>query len=98
MSGNNTMDHIFCLSINEAEHYFGSDNERQCNPTAFARKQGAYVYNDCCFWWLRSPGDGSVRNCECNYNRHDRSVWLRYRQWWQRCSAFFTDNLQYVIL
>ena len=47
--GNNTKDRIFCLSINEAEHYFGSDNDRQCKPTAYARKQGAYVYNDCCF-------------------------------------------------
>ena len=55
--GNNTKDRIFCLSINEAEHYFGSDNDRQCKPTAYARKQCAYVYNDCCFWWLRSPGN-----------------------------------------
>ena len=53
--GNNTKDRIFCLSINEAEHYFGSDNDRQCKPTAYARKQGVYVNNDCCFWWLRSP-------------------------------------------
>ena len=35
--GNNTKDRIFCLSINEAEHYFGSDNDRQCKPTAYAR-------------------------------------------------------------
>ena len=28
-SGNNTKERIFCLSINEAEHYFGSDNDRQ---------------------------------------------------------------------
>ena len=57
--GNNTKDCIFCLSINEAEHYFGSDNDRQCKPTAYARKQGAYVddSNSCCFWWLRSPGN-----------------------------------------
>ena len=55
--GNNTKDRIFCLSINEAEHYFGSDNDRQCKPTAYARKQGASSHgNDCCFWWLRSPG------------------------------------------
>ena len=54
--GNNTKDRIFCLSINEAYHYFGSNNDRQCKPTAYARKQGVYVNNDCCFWWLRSPG------------------------------------------
>ena len=54
--GNNTKDRIFCLSINEAKHYFGSKNDRQCKPTAYARKQGAYVKNDCCYWRLRSPG------------------------------------------
>ena len=57
--GNNTKDCIFCLSINEAEHYFGSDNDRQCKPTAYARNKGACVNNsnDCCYWLLRSPGD-----------------------------------------
>lgn len=56
--GNNTKDRIFCLSINEAEHYFGSNEDRQCKPTAYAIKQRAYrdFYNKCCFWWLRSPG------------------------------------------
>ena len=54
--GNNTKDRIFCLSINEAKLFFGSKNDRQCKPTAYARKQGAYVKNDCCYWWLRSPG------------------------------------------
>ena len=55
--GNDTKDRIFCLSIAEAEQYFSSDEDRQCRPTAYARKQGASVYNDCCSWWLRSPGD-----------------------------------------
>ena len=54
--GNNTKDRIFCLSITEAEQYFRSDNERQCKPTVYARKQGVYDENDCCYWWLRSPG------------------------------------------
>ena len=55
--GNDTKDRIFCLSIAEAEQYFSSDEDRQCRPTAYARKQRAFVSNDCCFWWLRSPGD-----------------------------------------
>ena len=54
--GNDTKDRIFCLSIAEAKQYFSSDKDRQCRPTAYARKQGASVYNDCCSWWLRSPG------------------------------------------
>lgn len=54
--GNDTKDRIFCLSIAEAEQYFSNNENRQCRPTAYVRKQGAYVSNDCCFWWLRSPG------------------------------------------
>ena len=55
--GNDTKDRIFCLSIAEAEQYFSSDEDRRCRPTAYARDQGAYVDNDCCYWWLRSPGN-----------------------------------------
>ncbi len=56
--GNDTKDRIFCLSIAEAEQYFSSDEDIQCRPTAYAREQGALVdsENDCCNWWLRSPG------------------------------------------
>ena len=54
--GNDTKDRIFCLSIAEAQQYFISNEDRQCRPTAYARKHGAYVDNDCCYWWLRSPG------------------------------------------
>ena len=55
--GNNTKDRVFCLSISEAKQYFGNDESRKCKTTAYARQQGAYVSNDCCYWWLRSPGD-----------------------------------------
>ena len=56
--GNETKDRVFCLSIDEAEQYFISEYDRQCKPTAYARNQGVYVFNDCCFWWLRSAGIG----------------------------------------
>ena len=56
--GNNTKDRVFCLSISEAEQYFGNNKSRKCKPTAYARQHGAWVdnSNDCCCWWLRSPG------------------------------------------
>ena len=56
--GNNTQDRVFCLSFAEAELYFKNIGERQCQPTAHARNQGARVDdgNGCCSWWLRSPG------------------------------------------
>ncbi len=56
--GNATTDKIFLLSIDEAEHYFSSKNERLCTPTAYAVSKRAYVDDDtgCGWWWLRSPG------------------------------------------
>ncbi len=55
--GNDTTDKIFLLSINEAEEYFSSDSERQCEPTDYAVANGAYKgANGFCWWWLRSPG------------------------------------------
>ena len=58
--GNDTEDRIFCLSIAEALQYFSSDKDRQCRPTAYARKQGAYVSNDCCYWWLHRQHDAAT--------------------------------------
>ena len=61
--GNNTNDRIFCLSIAETEKYFNSDEDRKCEPTAYAVQQGAYVDKgqNYCHWLLRSPG-GNVGN------------------------------------
>ena len=56
--GNNTRDRIFCLSLAEAGRYFKNDGERRCRPTALAQAHGASVSDDCCYWWLRSPGYG----------------------------------------
>ena len=54
--GNDTTDRIFCLSINEVEQYFSSDDARKCKPTAYAVKQHAFVEDGYCDWMLRSPG------------------------------------------
>ena len=61
--GNDTQDKIFLLSILEAEKYFSNDLDRQCEATAYAEAQGAYVdsYNENCWWWMRSPGDNINR-------------------------------------
>ena len=61
-SGNNTTDKVFLLSTNEVNRYFGSDEARQCVPTAYAIANGAYTSGETkggaatCWWWLRSPG------------------------------------------
>ena len=65
--GNATQDKIFALSIDEAEKYFGSDDDRMAAPTGYAKKQGAYVSDSYSlpsgektgWWWLRSPGINS---------------------------------------
>ena len=43
--GGETTDKVFCLSIEEADEYLSSDDDRvvRCN-------------GDACPWWLRSPG------------------------------------------
>lgn len=61
--GNDTQDKVFLLSIDEAEEYFDTDEERQCEPTEYAMANDAYVNSDNgnCWWWLRSPG--LYQNC-----------------------------------
>ena len=50
---------VFLLSKAEAENtdYFANDEARQCLATAYAKKNGAWVWdqNGCGYWWLRSP-------------------------------------------
>ena len=55
--GSDTVDRVFLLSMEEAERYFSSEEERQASPTEYAKAQGAYVGdNGNADWWLRSPG------------------------------------------
>lgn len=57
--GKATKDQVFLLSIPEANKYFSSDNNSQCKPTFYAQVMGVPyypTYDDCCNWWLRSPG------------------------------------------
>lgn len=62
--GNDTTDKVFLLSIDEAEKYFPTDEERKCVPTKYATANGANVSSEhtkygvaTCWWWLRSPGN-----------------------------------------
>ena len=61
---NATTDKVFLLSDNEVNKYFGSDEDRKCVPTEYAKANGAYTDSGytkngvpTCWWWLRSPGD-----------------------------------------
>ena len=56
--GNNTVDKVFLLSLEEAEKYFADDDARMMEGTAYAKANGLYPYsgNGSSWWWLRSPG------------------------------------------
>ncbi len=59
-TGHNTIDKLFLLNISEANRFFNSDKERQCEGTVYCYAQGAYkADNGNCWWWLRSFGDSS---------------------------------------
>ena len=59
--GADTQDRVFLLSIDEAEQYLPTDEERVCLPTVQAVVNGARTDGDtgACRWWLRSPGNVS---------------------------------------
>ena len=57
--GNATTDKIFVLSIDEAEKHFSSKAARECNPTKYAKHNGASVDSGNCNWFLRSSGNDS---------------------------------------
>ena len=74
-------DNVFLLSKEEAEKYFADDDERECEPTSYAKSKGALTWGHvCCCWWLilRSPiyssdvwyvrGDGDIRSGLIVYN------------------------------
>lgn len=59
IGGNDTSDYIFLLSISEASRYFADDKDRKCWPKYEINNNDATFQpeDDCCVWWLRSPGD-----------------------------------------
>ena len=60
--GPDTTDKVFLLSVDEANHYFKTSEEKMCKPTAFAIARGSYADEKSgnCIWWLRTPGANSL--------------------------------------
>lgn len=54
--GEDTLDKIFLLSIDEVQKYFKDDDARKCKPTPYAKMRGVNSYHGFCCWLLRSPG------------------------------------------
>lgn len=60
--GNKTKDRVFLLSIEEAESFFSSDEERIAKATDFAVQNGTKTDSaGNCIWWLRTSGIDSKR-------------------------------------
>jgi uncharacterized repeat protein (TIGR02543 family) len=60
LTGDNTPDKVFYLSIQEANNNelgFNDDSDRIAHLTAYAVANGAYVNGGNAYWWLRSPGN-----------------------------------------
>ena len=62
--GADTEDKIWLLSRDEATTYFKNDDDRKASLTDYAKAKCNYdnftEFDGCWFWWLRSPGSGSV--------------------------------------
>ena len=69
-----TKDKVFLLSYKEAKEYFASNEERICQPTAYALVQGAYAYKESCWWWLRSIRTGRYYQGEAAYVNTDGRI------------------------
>ena len=54
--GKETTDHIFALSLEEAEALFESDAARIGYTTLYAQSRGYYFGGQINCWWLRGPG------------------------------------------
>ena len=73
--GGKTTEKVFIMSISETYKYLGTEEIRQCKPTAYTVARGVRVDNTGrCMWWLRTPGydasaatrmltDGSINFC-----------------------------------
>ncbi len=67
--GNITQDHIFLLSIDEANRYFSTGTSRLCIATPYSKSYGIYLSDadgGTSWWWLRSPGENRAQAAVVN--------------------------------
>lgn len=95
--GEPTRDKVFLLSAQEVERYFDDSEDRACEPTEYAIKQGAWMldkFADCqgrnpCDWLLRSPGLEPCYACYIDFDCdllpsafvHERAFAIRPAMW-----------------
>ena len=83
--GQDTVDNVFLLSLEEAEAYFDETEDRAAAATEYARSQGAFVLGGYSSWWLRTSGrdntretyvvtDGTINEYGCFVNNKSNTV------------------------
>lgn len=81
-AGNDTLDKVYLLSVNEAKTFFPSNSSRMCRATQTARAHGAAngyeYYNYATCWSLRTPGRNNSSNAYVYLDGTitDGSAWL----------------------
>ena len=80
-----TSDKIFLLSSGEVSRY-SNQIAAKCQPTSFAKDNGAVVSNDHCYWWLRNISSSKVATIDPSgnigyYNFADSGVCVRPAMW-----------------
>lgn len=58
--GSATDDKAFLLSVDEVQRYFKENSDRQCRPSPYALKQGAFESGGYGWWWLRPISSNSL--------------------------------------
>ena len=66
-SGSRTSDLVYLLSIEEAERFFVSNDERIAKPTPYALKKGIFTENGKAWWWLRTSGNKDSYAADVDY-------------------------------
>ena len=59
-AGDAVSDRVFLLSYDEVLELLPTADARKCVPTKHLVNQGAFVNENCCWWWLRNPGESQV--------------------------------------
>lgn len=58
LGGNDTVDKVFLLSIEDVEEYLKNFSKCSCHPSKYSINNNVWIgENDCCYQWLRGSGD-----------------------------------------
>ena len=67
-AGNDTDDHVFLLSVDEAKKYFDSDEARKTTLVIDGKMKISVNYGAYCQWYLRTPGSFNDMAAIVDYN------------------------------